>query len=197
MNDLVNGQCKMVTFIFARATTEAGNMGAAAGSGVARYLAGHYGLPNVAIQGVKYPADIAGNLMPGGCSSAGISESVRLFNLANTKCPETIIVAGGYSQGTACMHRSIPKLTAAVQSKIVGVVLFGDTQAAQTGRKIQGLGPEKVKIYCNTGDGVCGGTLAITTAHFQYTPFVAPATQFLIERIDAKQFMFPMIGSKK
>jgi hypothetical protein len=68
----------------------------------------------------------------------------------------------------------------------VGVVLFGDTQAAQTGRKIQGLSSDAVKIYCNPGDGVCKGTLAITTAHFQYTPFVAPATEFLIQRIDAK-----------
>jgi cutinase len=51
----------------------------------------------VAIQGVKYAADIAGNLAAGGCAAAGINEAVRLFNLANTKCPETIIVAGGYS----------------------------------------------------------------------------------------------------
>jgi cutinase len=66
------------------------------------------------------------------------------------------------------------------------VVLFGDTQAAQTGRKIQGLSPEAVKIYCNAGDGVCKGTLAITQAHFQHTPFVAPAAEHLISRIDAK-----------
>jgi cutinase len=85
------------------------------------------------------------------------------------------------------MHRSIPKLTAAVQQKIVGVVLFGDTQAAQTSRKISGLTPEKVKIYCNSGDAVCTGTLMITQAHFQYTPFVAPATQFLISQIDARR----------
>ena len=85
------------------------------------------------------------------------------------------------------MHRSIPKLTAAVQQKIVGVVLFGDTQAAQTSRKIQGLTAEKVKIYCNAGDAVCTGTLMITQAHFQYTPFVAPATQFLISQIDARR----------
>jgi cutinase len=70
--------------------------GAAAGSGIARYLVGHYGEDKVAIQGVKYPADIAGNMASGGCSAAGISEAVRLFNLANTKCPSTVIVAGGY-----------------------------------------------------------------------------------------------------
>jgi cutinase len=91
------------------------------------------------------------------------------------------------SQGTACIHRSIPKLNAAVQAKIVGVVLFGDTQAAQTGKKIQGLSADKVKIYCNTSDAVCTGTLVITQAHFQYTPSVAPATQFLISQIDAKK----------
>jgi cutinase len=92
--------------------------GAAAGTGIARYLSGHYGIANVAVQGVKYPADIAGNLAVGGCSKAGINEAVRLFNMANTKCPNTVITAGGYSQGTACIHRSIPKLSAAVKAKI-------------------------------------------------------------------------------
>jgi cutinase len=51
----------------------------------------------VAVQGVKYPADIMGNLNSGGCATAGVNEAVRLFNLANTKCPNTVIVAGGYS----------------------------------------------------------------------------------------------------
>jgi hypothetical protein len=139
MNDLINGPCKKITFIFARATTEQGNMvssttvvtfvanqgqGAAAGTGVARYLSGHYGVANVAVQGVKYPADIGGNMAAGGCSKTGINEAVRLFNLANTKCPKTIITAGGYSQGTACIHRSIPKLSAAVKAKI-GKYIYG------------------------------------------------------------------------
>jgi cutinase len=75
---------------------------------------------------VKYPADIGGNLSAGGCSAKGINEAVRLFNLANTKCPKTVIVAGGYSQGTACIHRSIPKLTAPVQQKIGKIGLAGD-----------------------------------------------------------------------
>jgi hypothetical protein len=57
----------------------------------------------------------------------------------------------------------------------------------QTGRKIQGLDDARLKIYCNSGDAVCQGTLAITQAHFQYTPSVAPATQFLIEQIDARR----------
>jgi cutinase len=72
-------------------------IGCCRGTSVARYLTGHYGAENVAVQGVKYPADIAGSLASGGCSATGINEAVRLFNLANTKCPNTIIVAGGYS----------------------------------------------------------------------------------------------------
>jgi hypothetical protein len=67
---------------------------------------------------------MGGNMMPGGCSSTGINEAVRLFNLASTKCPNTIITAGGYSQGTACIHRSIPKLTLQVQQKIGKIILF-------------------------------------------------------------------------
>ncbi|KAF1988587.1 carbohydrate esterase family 5 protein, partial [Aulographum hederae CBS 113979] len=185
MEQLENGACKPITFIFARATTELGNMGASTGSFVANGLAGKYGVNNVAIQGVNYPAGFMGNFQSGGCAPQGIREAVRLFNLAHSKCPNTIIVAGGYSQGTACIHRSIPQLAPAVVSQIAGVVLYGDTQFKQTGGAIEGLPANKLKIYCNDGDRVCTGTLSITEAHFQYKKDVAPTLVFLENQIAA------------
>ena len=52
----------------------------------------------VACQGVggKYTAGLATNALPGGTDSGAISESESMFNTAAQKCPETIMVGGGY-----------------------------------------------------------------------------------------------------
>ena len=109
MNELIKQPCRAITWIFARATTEDGNMvshpkvagvdtikGASVGSAIARQFVAEYGKDNIAQQGVTYPADFAGNIASGGCSAKGVTETIHLFNLAHTKCPKTLIVAGGY-----------------------------------------------------------------------------------------------------
>ncbi|KAL6173798.1 hypothetical protein ACJQWK_01329 [Exserohilum turcicum] len=100
-NDLENGRagaCPKVIFIFARASTEPGNMGISTGPAVASALQRTYGASNVWVQGVggPYGAGLYDNILPGGTSTASINEAVRLFKQANTKCPSTPIVAGGY-----------------------------------------------------------------------------------------------------
>ncbi|KAK3076772.1 hypothetical protein LTS18_012101, partial [Coniosporium uncinatum] len=59
-NDISSSACKEVTFIFARGSTEGGNMGMAVGPPFANALKQSFGRDNVAVQGVDYPADIAG-----------------------------------------------------------------------------------------------------------------------------------------
>ena len=53
------------------------------------------------------------------------------INAMASQCPDSIIVTGGYSQGSAVNHRAIEELSASVKDRIAGVVLYGDTQKLQ------------------------------------------------------------------
>jgi cutinase len=55
-----SGPCKKITLIFARGTTETGNMGITVGPSLAKQLRSVYGTTNVAIQGVDYGASFSG-----------------------------------------------------------------------------------------------------------------------------------------
>lgn len=91
-DDLVNGQCGDMVYIFARGTTERGNLGTVIGPGFGQELASQMG--NVAVQGVDYPANIAG--FNAGGSNAGATTMADLCRQAIQQCPGTPIVMSGY-----------------------------------------------------------------------------------------------------
>jgi len=50
----------------------------------------------VATEGVNYSALLSTNFIRGGADPAGIAEMKRLLRKANTECPDSRILVGGY-----------------------------------------------------------------------------------------------------
>lgn len=181
-NDFVRGGCKKVIMVYARASTETGNIGISVGpllnSGLGLRYPG-----NFAMQGVDYPADLASNFLPEGTLSSAINTMASLLTRAAQQCPDASLAAGGYSQGTAVTAGAVSKVSSDVRDKIKAVVLFGYTQNAQNRGGIPNFPSNKLKVYCAIGDLVCTGTLIITLSHFTYTLNAADAVSFIAGKI--------------
>ncbi|KAG9250988.1 cutinase-domain-containing protein [Emericellopsis atlantica] len=188
-NDLEDGSagdCPEAIFIFARATGEPGNMGASAGPAVAGTLERE--ISSVWIQGVggPYDATVGDNVGRLGTSQEAIDEMTRLFNMAHDKCPDSAVVTGGYSQGTAVVAGSVSTLDAAVQEQVKGAVLFGYTKNRQNNEQIPNYPTDRTEIFCNPGDLVCEGSLIVAAPHFAYTTAArGPAADFLVQQINS------------
>jgi len=189
--ELKNGPCKGVTFIWARGTTESANLGQIIGAQLVPAI--RKKIPDIAVEGVTYGAGIAGNLTPGGGDPAGITDATRLYNLAASKCPNTIITGGGYSQGAAITHRAVEALPEAVKKRIAGILLYGDTKHKQDGGMIKNFPKDKVRTFCNgyddlksaSPDGVCGGGLNVNAGHLSYSTTYGTAADWLAGKVQA------------
>ncbi|KAF2820428.1 cutinase-domain-containing protein [Ophiobolus disseminans] len=181
-NQLTDGTpCRDVTLIFARGTTQEGNVGAAGTEGpvffnaVASRLGG---TSRLAIQGVTYPASIGGFLAGG--DAAGATTMFNLINQAASRCPSTKIVVSGYSQGAQLVHTATQRLTAANAARVVAVVTFGDADRDET----FGLIPtSKVLIICHEGDTICDNNIIITPQHRNYEIDAPTAAAFVAARV--------------
>ncbi|KAJ5107108.1 hypothetical protein N7456_003783 [Penicillium angulare] len=183
-SDVDDGNCKSTMFIFARGSTEVGNMGTVVGPEVCDALSTQLG-GDLGCQGVggAYTAGLGENFLPQNTAPQDIQAAVDEFNSCNTKCPNAKIVAGGYSQGSAVMDNAIQKLSSDVVAKVKGVVLFGFTRNLQDGGQIPNYPKDQTKVYCAVGDEVCDGTLIITAAHLTYGADASDAATFLASKV--------------
>jgi len=95
-NDVTNGGgCKAMTILFARGTTELGNMGSVAGPPFVSAVGAMMGAGNVAVQGIAYPATVPGFLVGG--DAAGSKLMATMVGQVRAQCPDTALVLAGYS----------------------------------------------------------------------------------------------------
>ncbi|WYZ42194.1 hypothetical protein EsH8_V_001089 [Colletotrichum jinshuiense] len=176
-NQLTDGTaCRKVTLIWARGTTQSGNVGEAGSEGPVFFnaLAARVGTANLAVQGVDYPASILGFLLGG--DSAGSTTMANLVARAVTQCPSTKIVLSGYSQGGQLVHNAASKLTAAQTARISAVLIFGDPF---DGQAVGSIPSSKVKVICHDGDNICDGGIIITADHRNYEQDAPAAAAFV------------------
>lgn len=127
-NELTDGTaCRAVTVIYARGTTQDGNIGASGDVGplFLNNLSSLVGAAQLAVQGVDYAADVLGFLQGG--DAKGSQKMADLVALAHTQCPSTEIVLSGYSQGGQLVHNAADLLasnTAAVNQVAAGENFF-------------------------------------------------------------------------
>ncbi|KAL4728273.1 hypothetical protein ACLX1H_005015 [Fusarium chlamydosporum] len=165
-NQLTDGTpCRPVTMIYARGTTQAGNVGdpAAVGPLLFNNLASRIGLNNLAVQGVTYAANVAGFLAGG--DAAGSRTMANLIARAASQCPSTKIIISGYSQGAQVVHNAAGMLSSSVTNRVTAAVTFGDPKQSQPFGSIPS---SRTRVYCRSGDNICDGGIIITPAHSQY-----------------------------
>jgi cutinase len=180
--------CGDVVFIFARGSTEVGNMGTVIGPDLARALDRRLPLgQDLTIQGVNYAALVAPNYLPGGTDLASENEMKNMLRLANTKCPQAKIVVAGYSQGAAVVHRAVEDIEDGIKQKIAAAVCFGDTQWRRDGGRIPNFPTNKYKVFCGglVRDTVCDGNLAaaVLAPHLSYGSDADEAADFLASKL--------------
>lgn len=178
--------CKAATLIFARGTTEMGNMGSVVGPGFGNALKEQLGQDKVAIQGVDYAAD-AGGIATEVTGGAGTQAMVADVQKAIQKCPDTQIILSGYSQGAMLVHNTMSKLSADQAKSIKAAVTFGDPFKTQA---LKNLPEGSFRTFCASGDAVCGGgstsgssSSASTSGHLGYGSDAGTAAQFVKTKV--------------
>ncbi|KAI1127217.1 cutinase [Nemania abortiva] len=183
INEFLDGGCRPVIFLYARGSTQDGNVGSSPGPQTIDQLKAKLGASTVAAQGLEYPASLLDNLRPEGCDPDDAANFRDLITKAATQCPTSKLVLSGYSQGAALVHAASKLLTAAVANKVAAAVTYGDTHKKQDGGVIPGISASRTLILCHDGDLVCEGTLIVTDAHHDYDDLAPTAVNFIASKV--------------
>ena len=114
-NDITSKKaCKPNVLLFARGTTEGGNIGSSVGPSLNRELE-KLAPGKFLFQGIDYQADIAGITALG---RPGGAIAVRQIGEATALCPDARIFLSGYSQGAMVMHNAVRDIPAGTKAKV-------------------------------------------------------------------------------
>jgi len=128
--------------------------------------------------GVDYSNSVQGYLTGG--DAAGSTKMAQMIREKASQCPNTKIIASGYSQGAQVTHNALNQLGGgggllsllgggggggSISSRIAAVVVFGDPNK---GQRISGIDPSKVFTNCLSGDPICSGIPIPLGPHLQY-----------------------------
>jgi len=172
----LGGPCTEYTVIFARGTVEPGNVGILVGPPFFKALKSLVGSSSVTIQGVNnYGASVDG-FLEGGDPSGGTSMANEIQQAYNS-CPNTRLVASGYSQGGQIVHNAAKLLPAAVVQWISSAVIFGDPD---DGAPVGNVPASRTAIYCHPGDNICEHGDLILPAHLTYAKDASAAAAFVV-----------------
>jgi cutinase len=170
--------CPDLAVIFARGTKEPGNMGFLAGPPFTTALQNYANGSSLAVQGVSYPASVAGFLEGG--SSIGAAVMAVMANATHEACPKARIVMAGYSQGAQVVRKALDMVGAGAAPQVVNsVVLFGDPR---NGTAVPAVDAGRVFVACHEGDNICQGGDLILPAHLSYSSDAPAAAQFVMAR---------------
>ncbi|TID25798.1 cutinase precursor [Venturia nashicola] len=198
MQEVTDGACKDVTFVWVRGTTETANIGSIVGAGLITAMKSKF--PSLAVEGVTYNAGVMTNMRSDGADPVGVTNAKKIYEMAASKCPDTTIIGGGYSQGAAIQHKAVESLADDIKSRITAVLLFGDTKFTADGGKIKGFPPERVRTFCNGFgdlksvtpiDTICEShaipqlALTSTGGHLSYSSSYTPGAEWLAEKVAA------------
>ncbi|KAH7077411.1 cutinase precursor [Paraphoma chrysanthemicola] len=180
-NDVTNGgACKPMTVLFARGTTETGNMGTVAGPPFVSAIGSMMGAGNVAVQGIEYPANIPGFLAGG--DKGGSALMAKMVGMVRAQCPDTSLVMAGYSQGGQLVHNAASMLSAQDAAFVNSAVIFGDPN---NGDAVGNVAAADTMVVCHTGDLICAGQSVILAPHLTYGRDGPAAAKFVVGNMNA------------
>jgi hypothetical protein len=173
----LSSTCTEYTVIFARGTTEPGNVGVLVGPPFFDALDSAIGdSSKLTIQGVNnYSATILGYAEGG--DPVGSAKMASQIEQAYSLCPSTKLTISGYSQGAQIVHNAAALIDSTIASWISSVVVFGDPD---NGTAIANIAASKVDTYCNTGDNICVDGDLILPAHLLYGEDATAAAAFVV-----------------
>ncbi|EAU89783.1 triacylglycerol lipase [Coprinopsis cinerea okayama7 len=171
--------CRSVHVLFARGTAETPTLGEVVGPGFRDNLIKV--LPSsrtLSFAGISYAASYLGYLQ-GGDKEGAKTMATAAANIAKS-CPSAKIFLSGYSQGAQVVHLAAAQLASSVQSRINGVITFGDPYVK---RALPGAMENRRKTFCNDGDKICEGLPLVTDPHMNYKSSWDPAARWVAFRV--------------